>query len=800
MKNQTLTLRSRLIIAFLCCGLLPCIAAATICYIVASREFSEINSQSMAALKENASEKLVAQRELKKARLTDYFDAIHKQIQTFSEDGMVVEAMKRFSGSFEEFRPSQDLSREDLDIMRRELMTYYQGDFSQTYQENNDGKIPPADSFLNQLDDDSLAFQHAYIFKNSHPLGSKHLLDAADDQTEYSSIHQRVHPIVRSYLEKFGYYDIFLVDPDSGDIVYSVFKELDYSTSLIDGPYAKTNFGEAFRRANAAGNKDAVVLVDFARYTPSYEAPASFIASPIFDGDKKIGIAMFQMPVDRILETMADRYGMGETGETILVGPDRLMRSDSHVAADTHSLANSWKYPERGRIDTEATQAIFERGESGTMVAEDYRGQQALISYTPVQLGELTFGLLAKMDTAETYAICEEMYAGVSRAKSSLIGWSIGLAVIASVLVVVLAIVISGRIAAPIRHAASVARQIADGDLTASCTVKGKAEVAELMASMNSMRENLAGFLGEVISTSDVLQGSSTELSGTAQQLSIGAKNTTERASDVAAAAEEMSINMGNMASATHQVSGNVNSVAGSMEEMSSTISEIAKNAEIAAGAVSSAFKLAEDSNHRIDALGSAAAEIGSVIETIQDIAEQTNLLALNATIEAARAGDAGKGFAVVATEVKELAKQTADATDDIRTRIEAIQQSTSAAVESIGRIGTAIKDVKEVSRTIASAVEEQGISMKEIAENITSAASAAETVSVGVKESAQASQEISRNINTVNQAAKESTEYAERTNTAGESLSDRAEKLRNALRNFTVEASETSNEEMLAV
>lgn len=748
----------------------------------------------MDALRKNSTDALIAQRELKSNQLTDYFGFIHNQIKTFSEDGMVVDAMKGFQKSFRNYRDEKKVSGSDVESMRKELATYYNGPFASTYREKNDGKNPPVSQLIDSLDDDSIALQYSHIFANPHPLGSKHLLDATSDSTEYSEIHQKVHPIIREYLEVFGYYDIFLVDPESGDIVYSVFKELDYSTSLIDGSYANTNFARAFRKANQADNRDAIVLVDFERYSPSYEAPASFIASPVFDGDKKVGIAIFQMPVDRILEIMSARVALGETGETILVGPDYLMRSDSHVDPENHSLATSWKYPETGNVDNEATRAAFEKGESGTMVTTDYLGNEVLIAYAPVKLGELTYCLCAKMDTAETFASSHAMAASVGQAKSAVVQWCFGLAIIASLLIAAVAFLFSGRVAKPIRTAAAFARQIADGDLTNRCQTKGKAEVGELINSMNEMRDNLSGLIGEVVSTSEVLNGSSTQLSSTAQLLSDGANDTTERASNVAAAAEEMSINMNNMATATEQVSGNVTSVASTMGEMSSTIAEIARNAEKAAAAVSSAVSLADDSNSQIDALGASAAEIGSVIEVIQDIAEQTNLLALNATIEAARAGDAGKGFAVVATEVKELAKQTADATDDIRARIEAIQQSTGTAVGSIAKIGTAIKDVKEVSRTIASAVEEQGISMKEVSQNIAQAANAAETVSLGVKESAQASQEISKNINNVNQAAKESTTYADETKTAGDSLSERASSLQNVLGQFQLDPEQAAN------
>ena len=793
--NFHLNLRSSLIAAFVASGIIPLLIVAVVSYRSSSTGFTTLQAEATDALSEQATKMLVSQRDLKKKQIVDYFGSIQNQILTFSENGMVVDSLKGFRNSFAEFQGETKLTKEQLDTQRRELLTYYTGPFSNNYRELNDGTDPNASQYFDQLDDDSIALQHAYIFANANELGSKHLLDAAKDDSEYSKLHRHVHPIIRDYLDKFGYYDIFLVDTETGDIVYSVFKELDYTTSLIDGPYAKTNFGEAFRRANAEGNKDAVALVDFDRYTPSYEAPAGFIASPVFDGDKKIGVAMFQMPVDRILDIMGTRAGMGETGETILVGPDYLMRSDSHVDPEAHSLQASWKYPEAGKVDSAATQSIFQKGETGTIVAKDYRGEEALLAFTPVDLNGLTYGIVAKMDTSETFQSSREIKAGAASVKRSVVLWSIGLALAAGLLVAGAAYYLSGKITRPIIAAAGFAKRIAGGDLTTRCDVQAKAEVGDLINAMNDMSENLASLLGDVVNTANQLGVSSGELNGTAEDLSEGAHATTERASSVAAAAEEMSVNMNNMATATEQVSGNITFVATSMDEMSSTISEIARNAEKASSAVSSAAKLAEDSNQRIDQLGTSAAEIGSVIETIQDIAEQTNLLALNATIEAARAGDAGKGFAVVATEVKELARQTADATDDIRSRIEAIQSSTGAAVESISQIGTAINDVSDVSKTIASAVEEQGIATKNIAQNIGQAANASETVTIGVKEAAEASQEISKHISGVSQAAKESTGHAVKTKEAGGDISGCAEGLRSVLSGFQLGTDSTCNE-----
>ncbi len=244
---------------------------------------------------------------------------------------------------------------------------------------------------------------------------------------------------------------------------------------------------------------------------------------------------------------------------------------------------------------------------------------------------------------------------------------------------------------------------------------------------------------------------------------------------------------MGGMAASTEQMLTSIKVVASAVEQLTSSIGEVAKSAERTAGVAGSAADLVSASNAQIGELGGAADEIGKVIELIQNIAEQTNLLALNATIEAARAGDAGKGFAVVATEVKELARQTASATEDIRKRIEGIQDSTSRAVKSIGDISDVVKQVNELSRTIASAVEEQSITTKEIGKNMLQSSTAAELVARGVAESATATHEITQNIVRVDQAAKQAAAGAAQTQTAGRELSDVADQLQALVAQFIV-------------
>jgi methyl-accepting chemotaxis protein len=335
----------------------------------------------------------------------------------------------------------------------------------------------------------------------------------------------------------------------------------------------------------------------------------------------------------------------------------------------------------------------------------------------------------------------------------------------------VLGILVSAGISAAVawgvsrnlRRAADVMRDVAkgEGDLTKRLTITSRDEIGELANYFNHFAEKLQGIMRQISGTVNTVAESATELSTTSTQLADGAEETTNQSAQVAAAAEQMSTSLTGMAASSEQMSANVKVVATAVDQLTASITEVAQSAEQAASVAGRAAGLAGDGNAKISALGAAASEIGKVIEVIQDIAEQTSLLALNATIEAARAGDAGKGFAVVASEVKELARQTAAATEDIRRRIEGIQTTSDQAVHSIGDITEVIKKVNEVSRTIASAVEEQSITTREIAKNVAETATAAQTVAQGVAETAVATREIAKNIVQVDSAARQTAQGA---------------------------------------
>jgi len=268
-------------------------------------------------------------------------------------------------------------------------------------------------------------------------------------------------------------------------------------------------------------------------------------------------------------------------------------------------------------------------------------------------------------------------------------------------------------------------------------------EIAEKQRAVLLLTDKLKATLATVNQNAQTLAAASEELSATAQQMTSNSTETSAQAGVAAAASE--------------QVSQNIATVATSAEEMSASVKEIAKNASEAARIATQAVRVAEETNHTISKLGESSIEIGQVIKVITSIAQQTNLLALNATIEAARAGEAGKGFAVVANEVKELAKQTAAATEDISRKIETIQGDTQGAVNAISQISSVIGQINDISNTIASAVEEQTATTNEIARN--------------TSEAARGSTEITRNVTSVSLAAKSTSEGAANTLTAANEL-----------------------------
>ena len=293
-----------------------------------------------------------------------------------------------------------------------------------------------------------------------------------------------------------------------------------------------------------------------------------------------------------------------------------------------------------------------------------------------------------------------------------------------------------------------------EGDLTKRIALKANDEIGELGQCFNTFISKLQGIIQTIAANTATVDTEAQTLSTVASSMAKNAQDTSDRSESVAAAAEEMSANLNNVASAMEESTTNTNMVASAAEEMTATIGQIAGNAEHAHTITEKAVTQAGTTSKRMVELGASAEAINRVTETITEISEQTNLLALNATIEAARAGEAGKGFSVVANEIKELAKQTAIATLDIKRQISEVQTSTATAVTEIKEISSVINSVNEIVSTISTSVGEQSAATEEIANNINQAASGLGEVNENVSQISVVANSITQDIALVNAAS----------------------------------------------
>ncbi|MCB2181445.1 MAG: methyl-accepting chemotaxis protein [Desulfobulbaceae bacterium] len=384
----------------------------------------------------------------------------------------------------------------------------------------------------------------------------------------------------------------------------------------------------------------------------------------------------------------------------------------------------------------------------------------------------------------------------------------------AVILSILLGLLISKKITLPLRRTVDFVGSLANGDFTSKIDIDQKDEVGQMVTALNQMVVSLREVIANISDGMSSLVNSSAELSGTSQGMASGAEELTAQAATTSAAAEEINANISSvssmsenmagqsraMSSSTEEMNSNVSSVAAAIEEMSASIQEVAENCSMAQSMADKGRQASQDSAHKISELDQAAQDIGRVIDVITEITEQTKLLALNATIEAARAGEAGKGFAVVANEVKDLAKQTADATVDIARQIQAIQEKTGSVVTDIQNVSGINDKVNDYTNTIAAAVEEQTATTGEIARTVSGVAERANEVSKTVhafsssienevvfalKEATQGVEEVSRNIHGVNDVAQDAAKAANGISSESEKLERLAVDLQNQISRF---------------
>lgn len=714
----------------------------------------ELNDRSSETLVELVTEELDAVRQDRAKAVERYFDTIESQLVTFAHSRMIIDAAREFSASFDSLVAHSEQG-DPSDRLRR----YYQDEFAVQYRERNGRDPQSVDALLSSLSEATRTAQSVFISENPHELGSKHLFDGAGE-TEYENQHRLVHPSIRRYLEEFGYYDIFLIDPDSGRIVYSVFKELDFGTSLTTGPYANTGLGRVFAKALTA-RAGQVVADDYTRYLPSYEAPASFGACRIEDAGSLVGILAFQMPLDRITEVMSNRSGLGKGGDAVLIGADGRLRSDSHLDPTSLSVSASFR-GESTSARQSGSWAKAAKGQTFKGIDQGLHGEEVIASIGSVELLGLHWSILVEKPLHE---VMEPVNAMRSASEEELSGMALRSTLVGAIAIVVsvgLVLIIVNRIVnRPVERAMNTLELLADGDLTAQVQIDSSDEIGRLGTALNrataSIREVMTGVRKELAT----LQQTSGSLNAVSEFLLESAESAAREAD---ATQQE-----------GKQVGDNMQAMSAAIEQLAASVQEISSNAQEAARVADTAVESARRASTTISSLETSSSEISEVVSLIESIAEQTNLLALNATIEAARAGEAGKGFAVVAGEVKELAKETGGATVRIQDRVTTIQGESKEATSNVAGVADVIRTINELQGGIAAAVEQQSATVTEIGQR--------------VSESARRTVKISDSVASVARSADDTKEKADATATAAKSVESASSLMQELLGRFRLEA-----------
>lgn len=559
------------------------------------------------------------------------------------------------------------------------------------------------------------------------------------DPAQPLQLHKSLHAIGT----ELGFYDVFVIAPD-GLVVYSVAREADFHSNLINGPYAGSNLAKAFQRARS--QPDQLILEDFQPYAPSKGEPAAFMAKSLTVGTELYVIAA-QLSIDKINAVMQVREGMGQTGESYLVGPDLRMRSDSYLDSRNHTVRASFAGAiQTHGVDTEAAKAALQ-GQSGLRYINDYNGNPVVSAFAPVDVFGLNWAVLAEVDVAEIAAPAQRML------------W-IGLMVI---LVAVLAAVLVAKLVtsfvlnplggepAEMVHLTSV---IANGDLTMALQAKTS---ASLMGWLGRMQNQLRQIVSQLIGVGHALEMAAAANSAAMTQADGSMQLQARETEMLATAVEEMSYAAAEIGSNTVKAADEVNGCQASATALNQTIGHVSYSLDQTLSAFS-------QMRAQVSQLDQDSQKIASVVAVITSIADQTNLLALNAAIEAARAGEQGRGFAVVADEVRQLAGKVQLATRDIALVIQGILQisahlsgssddcaqiADNAKMEAgqmlgqVEQINIRLHALKGLMAQTATAAEEQTSVSATLARSISSLSAAAEENSTAISEVAHNTQNL---------------------------------------------------------
>jgi methyl-accepting chemotaxis protein len=612
-----------------------------------------------------------------------------------------VQTLWGLSDAFEAFEDETDL---DMDEITQSLISHYDSEYLNKVEFELPGVASRKSTteYIPATNNGKIA-QSLYIIENENPIGKKEELHQnKGHKDDYSKQHALYHRKFKAILDEFGLYDIFLVNAE-GVVVYTVEKEKDYATNLLTGPYKDSGLARAYNKAMKL-EVGKVAFDDFSRYEPSYNAPAAFIATPLYFHEDLEGALIFQLPIETLNQTMNfhgkfEKAGLGQTGEAFLIGQDHAMKTDSRFVSQIQDdLVQKFQTTiDVFKVNTEAADKVI-NGESGAGIGIDYRGVEILNSYTPVNFFGAKWGLIVKMDEDEALESVVE-----TRNVISIIAIGIIISLIIVIIIAIQKLVIN-KLTLLQESAYGLAK--GEGDLTSQIDIAPGDEMHEVSSNINAFIEKVRMTVDKAKQMSRENASIADNLSTTSGDIKGKAIQEAEIVSDVTSEGSSLQEVLKIAISDAQIVKQEIDDTGKQLLSANNSIKELASE-------VYNRSQVESEMAHKLQQLSQDTQQVKDVLNVIADIADQTNLLALNAAIEAARAGEHGRGFAVVADEVRKLAERTQKSLSEINATISVIVQSVEDTSEQISDNANKIEELSTNAQNVEVEIDNSVTSMQ---------------------------------------------------------------------------------------
>lgn len=794
------------------------------------------------SLQQRALQQVVTLRTDKSARVLDYYESLRDET--------------RFFGNLHSTRSSvaalltgaSALPLQATAVPARERMQrYYQGEVQQEYARLNGGANLDVKPLLEQMDDTAYVLQYEYLANNPNPLGEKYKLVSADD-SPYGKAHDEFHAQAARFIDASGLDDVYLVSAETGLVLYSYAKDIDFGTSLLTGPFAKSELGNTFRHLREQGANADFYLSLTAPYLGTYQNSASFLATPVRDGDRLVAVLIARASVDKLNDIMTygrkwQEAGLGETGETYLIGSSKQVQSITRLMAEKPEeylqVLRQNRTPEAEVRQVEAKKtnvdiitpsspaiAAAQRGETGATLYKGFHNEPVIGAYAPLKALGRDWVIIAEVSQAEAFAPVNVLLRQILL---------VGLAVL--LLTLLVSTLLTRRLArsvnTPIDTLHGTVARLSAGDLDARTHLPPRDELGQLGNALDTLLDERVNSLAAAARENEQLNQSVIEIMQAVSRLS--SRDLTVRVPVTPDITGAISDALNLMTAQTAQVLRDVNVISSQVADASGRVRARSEQAMTAAtegsreidqasqelseaalalkdiadraahadrvaeeaisstrealgsvretvGGISASRDLIRETEKRIKRLGERSQEITAAVNLIGNIAERTSMLALNTSMQAVAAGEAGRAYAVVADEVKRLAESARGATQQISNLVGAIQSETVDTVEAINR---AIGQVVEISRLAERAGEQMHSTEEKTNQLVNSVRSIAQTTDLQSRASDTLQARARQIRTTTRQTADELASQAEESR----HLNDYANGLLQSVRVFTLPA-----------